>query len=77
MNNLWEEVGNGCLAKALDLLKKETVPTAATVETVRALVETAISIDRLNLQWELQSRYGVGDFLGLSLEQKATGNSAG
>lgn len=44
--NLWEEIGNKCLWTALSVLKKETVPTAATVETVMGLVETAISIDR-------------------------------
>lgn len=59
VTNLWEEVGNECLKKALSLLKKETVPTAGTVETVKNLVETAISIDMLNLQWMNKSQSGV------------------
>ena len=57
--NLWAEVGNECLQKALSLLQKETVPTAGTVETVKNLVETAISIDMLNLQWTNKSQSGV------------------
>lgn len=62
--NLWEQVGNRCLKAALSALEKETVPTAATVETVRGLVETAISIDRLNLLWAQQNRYGAAVFRG-------------
>ena len=54
--NLWFRVGNQCLSKAATLLDEETVPTAATAETVRELVETAISIDKLNLLWEVQSQ---------------------
>ena len=34
-----------CLQQAENLLDKEAVPTAATVETVRGLVDTAIEID--------------------------------
>ena len=49
--NLWAEVGEECLTKAADLLKKGTTPTAATVEVVKGLVEIAISIDDLNLRW--------------------------
>lgn len=52
--NLWERVGNKCLSRALALLESETVPTAATAETVRALVGAAVSIDALNLRWEQQ-----------------------
>ena len=62
--NLWEQVGNKCLKAALFALEKETIPTAATVETVRGLVETAISIDMLNLQWAQKSRYGAAVFRG-------------
>ena len=50
--SLWAEVGEECLTKAADLLKKGTTPTAATVEVVKGLVEIAISIDDLNLRWE-------------------------
>lgn len=41
--NLWEKVGTGCLNKALELLEDETAPTAATVETVKRLMEAAVS----------------------------------
>lgn len=59
ITDLWAEVGNKCLSKATALIDSETVPTAATVETVKGLVETAISIDLLNLRWAEQSRYGA------------------
>ena len=42
---LWEQMRNKCLEAASLALESETAPTAATVETVRGLVETAISID--------------------------------
>ena len=61
--NLWEQIGNECLSKALNLLKSETAPTAATAETVGRLVETAIAIDSLNLRWE---RYQNSDLKALS-----------
>lgn len=60
--NLWEQVGNRCLKSALAALEKETVPTAATVETVRGLIGTAISIDMLNLRWSVQNRCGAAVF---------------
>lgn len=64
--NLWEEIGNECLLKALALLKSETVPTAATVETVRALVETALAIDTLNFRYDHENQFlpGVQAFPG-------------
>ena len=57
--NQWEKIGNRCLAGAEVLLKQETVTSAATAETVKSLVETAISIDLLNLRWAEQSRCGA------------------
>lgn len=59
MINLWEKVGTACLDKAMTLLEKETIPTAATVEMVRALVEAAVSIDSLNLRWEAEIQCGA------------------
>ena len=61
-SNLWEQVGNECLRRALHLLNEETAPAAATAETVKSLVETAISIDMLNLHWNAQSQYGAAVF---------------
>lgn len=55
--DLWTKVGNKCLTHAAVLLESETAPTEATAETVKTLVETAISIDMLNLRWE-QHRKG-------------------
>lgn len=62
--NLWEKIGNGCLDKALKLLEKDTTPTATTVGMVRELVETAISIDLLNLCWDGRSQYDAPVFRG-------------
>lgn len=64
MNDKWTEAGNLCLELALTELKKETTPTAATVEVARELVKIAIEIDMLNLQWSAQSRYGAAVFRG-------------
>ncbi len=63
-NSLWEQVGSRCLELARQELNKETVPTAATVETVERLVGIAISIDDLNLRWTMQTRYGAAAFGG-------------
>ena len=57
--NLWNEVGNKCLWRASELLDSETTPTAATAEVVKSLVETAISMDLLNLRWAIQNRSGA------------------
>jgi transcriptional regulator with XRE-family HTH domain len=54
--NLWESVGNKCLAMAEAMLSEKTTPTAATVEVVEKLVDIAIRIDTLNLHWETKSR---------------------
>lgn len=54
--NLWNEVGNKCLRRASELLDSETTPTAATAEVVKSLVETAVSMDLLNLRWAIQNR---------------------
>ncbi len=60
--NLWEKVGTGCLDKAQALLEQENIPTAATIEMVSMLVETAISIDLLNLRWSGESQYDAPVF---------------
>lgn len=54
--DLWTEVGNKCLRRASELLDDKTAPAAATAETVKVLVETAISMDMLNLRWAAQKR---------------------
>jgi len=42
-DKLVEEVKNKCLSDALAPLESETAPTAATVETVKRLMEVAVS----------------------------------
>lgn len=54
--DLWTEVGNKCLRRASELLDSETTPTATTAEVVKSLVETAISMDMLNLRLAIQNR---------------------
>lgn len=44
MRNLWVEVGNKCLQRASELLDDKSAPAAATAETVKSLVETAIQM---------------------------------
>lgn len=56
VRDLWTEVGNKCLQRASELLDDKTAPAAATAETVRCLVETAISMDMLNLLWDVCSK---------------------
>ena len=56
---LWTEVGNKCLQRASELLDDKTASAAATAETVKCLVETAISMDMLNLRWAEKTRYGA------------------
>ncbi|MCI9402226.1 MAG: hypothetical protein HFF04_00945 [Oscillospiraceae bacterium] len=58
-NNLWVEVGNACLKKALALLNEETAPTAATAETVALLVKTALQLDEADYRWQIASQSAV------------------
>lgn len=70
--DLWTEVGNKCLQRASELLDDKTAPAAATAETVKVLVETAISMDMLNLHWSAKSRSAERAFRGrFSLPQEA------
>lgn len=70
--DLWTEVGNKCLRRASELLDDKTAPAAATAETVKVLVETAISMDMLNLHWAAQSRSAERVLRGrFSLPQEA------
>ncbi len=69
--NLWYDVGNRCLTVAKTMLKSETAPTAATVETVGKLVNIAIAIDMLNLRWEERTPYEKAVSLGSSFQRKA------
>lgn len=69
--NLWEAVCSQCLEAALALLKvADTVPSASTVKAVKGLVETAISIDMLNLHWANQTRYGAAGRSGRPFQQQ-------
>lgn len=72
--NIWEQVGNKCLSCALSILDEKTASTAATVEAVRNLVETAIEIDTLNLQWTVQTQSGEAVFGGRVFPPQASKN---
>lgn len=67
--NLWALVGTQCITQALTMLDREAVPTAATVETARKLVDIAIAIEMLNLHWAQQSRYGAAGHSGRAFQQ--------
>lgn len=51
-----------CLAQAMRLLKIESTPTAETIGMAKELVEMALEIDALNLQWERHIRQKPTDF---------------
>lgn len=72
--NLWEQTGNKCLECALELLNSKTALDMDKARTVGKLVETAISIDTLNLRWAEQNRYAGAVFRGHALEQKVKEN---
>lgn len=72
--DLWIEVGNKCLRRASELLDSETTPTAATAEVVKSLVETAISMDLLNLRWAIQNRSCAAVFRGPPFSPPKAGN---
>lgn len=72
--NILEKIRNSCLEKATDLLDGKTAPTADTVETVRMLVDIAISIDLLNLRWIEQNQCGAAVFQGQTFPQKEVKN---
>lgn len=74
VDNLWSDVGNRCLTLAKAALNSEAVPTAETVETAQRLVDMAVAIDTLNLQWELQSQSCAAAFPGRTSSPRATGN---
>ena len=56
ITNLREQVERECLARALELLKSETAPTAATVGTVNMLVNIANSVAEQNRFPALETR---------------------
>lgn len=62
--NLWEEIGNECLRKAQAMLHGSEIPSAETAAAIRSLVEAAIAIDQLNLQWAMQTRSGAAVYRG-------------
>lgn len=75
MNNLWEQIGNKCLTCAIHMLENEPIPTIATGEAVKLLVETAVSVNNLNLRWAQQTRSYAAVFRDQPVSQQATGNS--
>lgn len=72
--SLLEKVENECLNKALNLLESETIPTAATVGIAKTLIETAVSIGLLNLQWAEQIRFYASASTGRAFSQPKAKN---
>lgn len=55
--NLWVEVGNRCLRHAIELLDVKTASIDMTdIEAAKRLVDIAVTIDSLELQWTSQTR---------------------
>ena len=67
-------VRDKCLLRASALLDDKTAPAAATAEAVKSLVETAISIDALNLRLQEQSRSYAAGRLGSASRPQEAGN---
>ncbi len=72
--NLWEKAGNSCLTHAIKLLENHPNTDFKTAKTVKMLVETAVSIDTLNLRWEQQTQCGSAAFWGRTSAQKEAKN---
>ena len=51
IENVWATVANLCLDKSKKMLLNEETPTAATVEVIEKLVNIAVAIDILNVNW--------------------------
>lgn len=74
-NSFWYKVGNKCLEHAQSLFERETVPTAAAVETVKELVNIAIAIDVLNLRWAAEkNQFGAAAYPGRIFQPKSEEN---
>ena len=56
------------------MLSEEKALTEEQVKTVKELVDIAISIDTLNLQWEAQSQFGGQVFRGSASQPKEAKN---
>lgn len=68
VDSIWERVGNKALELAESVLDRETAPTAATVETVKGLVEIAVMIDSQNLLWAQNPQYAELPFRSIKLK---------
>ena len=68
---LWAGFGNKCLQRASELLDDRTAPAAATAEAVGCLVEAAVLMDWINLQWAAQSRSAAAVSRGRAFRLKA------
>lgn len=76
-NDLWEQIITKCLSQALSLLESTTAPTAATVETVKRLVDIAIAVDTLNFHWFVQNQLqsSGGTWLNCASQRQEARNS--
>ena len=56
MENIWYELESKLLHAANTLLKQDTVPSKENLDKVSQLLDLAIRIDSLNLEWEVQNQ---------------------
>ena len=60
--NLWAQVANKCLNRALTILENSESDGLFDMVEVQRLVQIAIAIDKLNLEWEKQTQFGAAVF---------------
>lgn len=56
MENIWDELESKLLHAANTLLSQDTVPSKENLDTVSQLLDLAVRIDSLNLEWEVQNQ---------------------
>lgn len=79
--NLWVEAGNGCLQLAIKILDDARDTAKESIENMNLkhltlacqLIETAISADRLNLDWDRTQSSSLA-FLGRPSTRLGEGN---
>lgn len=56
MENIWYELESKLLHSANILLNQDTVPSKENLDTVSQLLDLAVMIDSLDLEWEVQNQ---------------------
>lgn len=73
-SSLWIDVANRCLERAKELLEKETAPTCEEIGAATSLINAAVSMDQMDLQWEAQNRSGAALWTGRASRRTSQGS---